>query len=359
MVSKWGSLSTCPFMSRISFVILALSLSPGAAAQPAARWYRGNTHVHTTQSDGNGTPDEVAQWYRDHGYDFLVVTDHETITDVAPLNALPGGTHPFLAIPGQEITQQVANPRPSGPRQAHVNALGATRVLRPLGEENVAAGTTVAETLARNVGEVTTSGAVATVNHPNFRWSLGIDDLARLPDATLFEVWNGEPRINNLGGDDGAGHVSLSTEALWDSVLTRGTLLFAVASDDAHKFHQFEDPEATRPGLAWVMVRADTLTAPAILDALRRGDFYASTGVRLTDYSATPREVRVSVAVDDAHDDRRFVTRFVGRGGQVLAEVPGREARYRIRGTEGYVRATVTDSNSKRAWMQPVWVRRD
>jgi hypothetical protein len=114
---------------RTALALLATAFPVLAAAQPAPtpRWYRGNTHVHTTKSDGNGTPEDVARWYRDHGYDFLVVTDHETITDVAPLNALlatlpsgthPGDTHPFLAIAGQEITQQVADPRPSGPRQA-------------------------------------------------------------------------------------------------------------------------------------------------------------------------------------------------------------------------------------------------
>jgi hypothetical protein len=343
---------------------LALALPLAAAslhAQPATpRWYRGNTHVHTTASDGNASPEDVARWYRDHGYDFLVVTDHETITDVAPLNALPGGTRPFLAIAGQEITQQVADARAEGPRQAHVNALGATRVVLPLGERNVATGTSVAETYARNLAAVRASGAVATVNHPNFRWSVGVADMARLPDSTLFEVWNGEPRINNLGGDDGAGHVALSTEALWDSLLTRGRLLFGVASDDSHKFRaaQFEDPEATRPGLAWVMVRADTLTAGAILGALRRGDFYATNGVTLAEYRATPREIVLRVGPDGPRDDRRYVTRFIGRGGRVLASVAGLDARYAIRGDEGYVRATVTDSNGRRAWTQPTWVGR-
>jgi len=45
-----------------------------------------------------------------------------------------------------------------------------------------------------------------------------------------------------------------------------------------------------------------------------------------------------------------------GRGGRVLAEVAGASAHYEIRGDEGYVRATVTDSNGRRAWTQPVRV---
>lgn len=41
------------------------------------------------------------------------------------------------------------------------------------------------------------------------------------------------------------------------------------------------------------MVQADTLSAEAILDGLRRGDFYSSTGVALQDYDASGREIRV------------------------------------------------------------------
>ena len=78
-----------------------------------------------------------------------------------------------------------------------------------------------------------------------------------------------------------------STEALWDSLLSRGKVLFAVGDDDAHSFkpQDADDYELTRPGRSWIMVRADTLTAPAILSGIRRGDFYASTGVTLRELS--------------------------------------------------------------------------
>ena len=33
-----------------------------------ARWFKGNTHTHTTESDGDTAPAEVAQWYKRHGY---------------------------------------------------------------------------------------------------------------------------------------------------------------------------------------------------------------------------------------------------------------------------------------------------
>src|SRR6185503_13545279 len=68
----------------------------------ALRWYRGNTHTHTINSDGNATPDVVVRWYREHGYDFVVLTDHEFINDVAALNGVFGAAERFLVMRGQE-----------------------------------------------------------------------------------------------------------------------------------------------------------------------------------------------------------------------------------------------------------------
>ena len=48
------------------------------------KWFRGNTHTHSLNSDGDSPPDSLARWYRDHGYSFLFITDHETLTDPEP-----------------------------------------------------------------------------------------------------------------------------------------------------------------------------------------------------------------------------------------------------------------------------------
>ena len=44
------------------------------------RWYKGNIHTHTTESDGDADPEKVVGWYRRHGYDFLVLSDHNHLT---------------------------------------------------------------------------------------------------------------------------------------------------------------------------------------------------------------------------------------------------------------------------------------
>src|SRR5262245_33262473 len=49
------------------------------AADGALRWYRGNIHTHTLWSDGDDYPEMVALWYKEHGYQFLCFTDHNTL----------------------------------------------------------------------------------------------------------------------------------------------------------------------------------------------------------------------------------------------------------------------------------------
>src|SRR6185369_118000 len=220
-------------------------------------------------------------------------------------------------------------------------------------------GTKIADTYARNIAAINAAGGIAQVNHPNWRWSVGVEDMAQLPNGTLFEVWNGIGQINNLGGTDDAGNVGLSTESIWDTLLSRGKVLYGVASDDTHDLYKppGSDPEAAPPGQAWIVVRAEKLSAPAIVAALQRGDFYASNGPTLEDYevSLAKKEIVITMRrVSGNRDDTRFLTRFIGKNGRVLAEVPGIKARYAIRGDEGYVRADIIDSNGKRAWTQPI-----
>ena len=342
----------------VAACLVATFLSARKSGAQAPLWYRGNTHAHTLNSDGDSPPEVVVRWYREHGYHFTFITDHELVTDVAPLNAAFGVAGKFLVLSGQEVTQRVADQaHPDGRRQAHVNALGTTRVVLPIGERNTASGTTIAATYARHLPAIRSAGGVPQVNHPNYRWSVRLEDLLDLPDSTLFEVWNAHVFVNNLGGADSSGRRMPSTEALWDSLLSRGKLLFGVADDDSHSFRpeDADSPDATRPGRAWVMVRADTLTPEAILRALSRGEFYSSTGVTLRTYDATANEIRLEM---DASSDQRFLIEFIGQGGRVLATTRGNAARYRVAGNEGYVRTRVTDSNGRRAWTQPVLVRR-
>ena len=307
-----------------------------AAQAPAMHWYRGNTHTHTLNSDGDTSPDDVARWYRTNGYQFLVLSDHNVLTSVDGLNALMGMDEQFLLVPGEEVTDRV------GGKPLHMNGLLVDRAVPPQG------GATMSEAIQRTVDAIRDAHGLPHLNHPNFGWAVTAADLKRVERDRLFEIFNGHPSVNNEGGGGMPG-----LEDIWDDILTSGKLLYGLATDDAHHFTRPWDPTASRPGRGWVMVRAPRLDAREIVAALERGDFYSSTGVTLSEVTSTDREVRIVVR---AEGTTKFRVRFIGREGRLLAEATANPAVYRITGAEGYVRAKVIDSNGQVAWTQPVMV---
>jgi len=374
---------------RLLMGCLLLCLGSDVAAQnpvtPAARaprWYKGNTHTHTINTDGDSSPIDVVRFYRDLGYNFLILSDHDSITPTDGLNALFGTSEasatdrtalpfrPFMLIPGEEVTDAfvqdppVGDPkaRDLGRKEIHLIAINPGQVV------SRQKGTSVAETLQRDVDAIRRAGGIPIVNHPNFVWSLSAGDLKGLRAAPLLEIWNGHMQTNNLGGGD-----KPSAEAMWDEVLSAGTTMFGVAADDAHFFKTPPLPAApSAPGRAWIMVRSDRFAKEALLAAIERGDFYATTGIELSEYSVTDTAVSLRIA---AQAQSRYRVSFIGRGGRVLKEssvTPSlpegattlgapRQApmvTYEFRGDEGYVRVKIVDSNGLMAWTQPVLLRR-
>lgn len=312
------------------------SLKQGPHSQPGWRWYKGNTHTHTVNSDGDTSPDDVVRWYREHGYHFLVLTDHNYLTSVASLNALMGADERFLVLPGEEVTDQF-NTAP-----IHINGLMVERRVEPQG------GTSVSDVIQRDVTAIREALGVPHLNHPNFGWAVTAADIKRVQGDKLFEIYNGHPLVNNDGGGESA-----SLESMWDDILSSGKVLYGLATDDAHHFKRPGDPTAAAPGRGWIVVRAERLNGRELLAALERGDFYASTGVELVDVRTTKRSLEVEVKPEAAS---KYRIRFIGRQGRVLAESSVPKATYTFKGDEGYVRAVVYESNGKRAWVQPVVV---
>lgn len=327
-------------MNKKSLLAAAFSvlLFAGFSFAQTLNWYKGNTHTHTLNSDGDSTPADVAEWYRENRYNFLFITDHEHVTNVASLNDLHGKAGTFIVIGGQEVTDSYDR------KPYHMNALGISRVVMPNRLPSAI------ETLQKNIDDVVKAGGVAQINHPNFGWALTSEQLIKLQNYTLLEIYNGHPLVNNLGG----GGVP-SAEAMWDSVLTSGKLVFGVADDDSHYFKRIGDPTVPTPGQGWIFVRAAELTAAAIIDGLKKGEFYASTGVELSDYQANNKQVVITIKEERSS---KYRVQFIGSGGRVLSEAVASPATYTIKGNEGYVRAKIFESNGKMAWTQPVMVRR-
>jgi hypothetical protein len=280
----------------------------------------------------------VARWYRQHGYQFLVLSDHNVLTSVDALNAVNGKDGTFLLIKGEEVTDRFDG------KPVHINGLDVSEKVEPQ------KGISLQDVLQRNVDAIRRVRGVPHINHPNFGWAFSTAELQSVRNNRLLEIFNGHPHVNNLGGGSVPG-----LEQVWDAILSSGTLIYGIAVDDAHNFKDLGNPAVAGPGRGWVVVRADRLEARSILAALEAGQFYASTGVELTDYVATPQSIRVDVRKDTW---AKYRIQFIGKGGRILHEALDSPAEYIFRGDEGYVRAKVLESNGRVAWIQPVVVSR-
>lgn len=353
-------------MSRRRWVVVVAALvvldgggcdkTPRASAPPASpapTWLKGQLHAHTDNSgDGRTAPAEVARWYAARGYDFIVFTDHNVVTP-----GLRSGE--LLALPGVELTQnlETCEPPPAAGQHCllHVNAL-----IVDAGhdaEVTLPADTTAREAIyGASVEWARAHGAVAQLNHPNFHYAADAATIARLArrGLVLLEIANEAWDSENAGD---ATHPS--TEALWDAVLSEGVTVYATATDDAH---HYDDADAVRAAgghpftgdHGFVMVHA-AKDPSSIREALRRGDFYASTGVLLDSAAVEGNDLVIRVA--DTGSGPYQLT-FIGQGGRVLHTATGTTARFPLADAPpGYLRAVIRDSRGRKAWVQPVPTR--
>jgi hypothetical protein len=320
------------------------------AAPPALGWRKGSTHVHAAPSGDSSTPPAaVVAWYEQRGYDFIVLTDHNKVTelgaDTVGEPAVRAPSDGLLVLAGVELTHnpghcEPAPPLPEGRCRIHVNALAVTH--RPAGRLEWAERDSPrrVDMYGAALDAANALGGVAQLNHPQWHWGMTGDLLVELTRRGLvlveianrqFDAWN-------------AGDATFpSTEALWDHALAAGATLWGVASDDAHSYDQ---PGRYPAGGGWVMVHAARDPA-AIRDALIAGRFYASTGVELAVAGVEGDALVVEVAGEGEH-----AITFIG-GGKVLAELSGRSARFPLADAPGYVRAVVRRRDGAAAWVQP------
>ena len=391
--------------ARVASLAFVLAAWVPTACSPSPPWYKGNLHTHSLWSDGDQFPEVILQRYRDAGYDFVAMSDHNVLADVERWLAIgtdsnrlrsvteyrqllgeewieqrqddsgrleirlkrfgeyagrvaePGR---FLVLQAEEITDHFES------RPLHVNAINVRELVPPQGGESVA------DVLQRNIDDVlaqrqaTGQAMFPHVNHPNYGWAVTAEDLMDLEGERFFEVYNGHPLVHNAGDS-----LHPSTDRLWDLVLTHRLTnsldaVYGIATDDAHNYLQFDSTRAN-PARGWVMVRAPELSAEAIVAAMEAGDFYASTGVVLAEIASSRERLALRI---EGEPGVEYVTEFIGTRegfdrsvaevpdesgrpvtrryssdiGAVLSEVTGLEPAYVFAGDEIYVRARIRSS---------------
>lgn len=183
-------------------LLLGLPLAVASARPPERRWYRGNTHTHTLWSDGDAPPELAVEWYRTHGYDFLVLSDHNVVLEgerwVEVGERLPAARVDELVerfgaervelreregrremrlrtlaelkalgltlIPGEELTDKV------GDKPVHLGIVNLDRLVRPARGESV--GACVAANASAVLAAAEGRPTLLQLNHPNFGWGV-------------------------------------------------------------------------------------------------------------------------------------------------------------------------------------------
>ena len=295
-----------------------------------APWLRCALHAHTTNSDGELSPEMLVRHYEWAGYDVLAITDHWVRT------AEPG-TKKLLVVPSTELNAEA----PDQTNDAHVLALG-LEADPVLPEGNFAPLQDVVNWIAEN-------GGVPYLAHTY--WSgLRTDQWWDTEGLYGLEVWNSGCELE-LGRGDSSLH--------WDEALEHGRPFFALATDDSH--HPGYDS-----GFAWTWVRAEK-TQEAILEALRTGAFYGSTGPTIESVEVGDGEVVVRCS------PAQSVTLYAGRtrgaranahrlGYPNYSEILERDDDELITAVRLqkpydplYGRIEVCDRRGRKAWTNPFW----
>jgi hypothetical protein len=337
-------------------LFLQPSMSEVAWAQEL-NWYRGNTHCHSNRSGFGPPPSVVAAWYFNRGYQFLCVTDSDILTAPDSVTLPADSRNEFILIPSEEITGKV-----------HATALNIKRpIVAPYSVG------TQANTIRAFMAEIEKAGGILILNHPNYQWTLSAEEIRSVEGLTLFELYNAYPAAHNEGNS-----THLSTEAMWDTLLTQGMKIYGVASDDASLYPTTYSRMLPGPGKGWVMVQARELTPSAICSSLLEGRFYATDGVLLSklemglsririeiDKIATQTEIAKGSAFGRLAGEGAKVGEridIVGSGGQVLASFEGVSADFTPNG-RGYIRARAVVTRQVEnslaefcAWCQPIFI---
>ena len=370
---------------------------------PENQWYKGNLHTHSLWSDGDDFPEMIMDWYKEHGYHFIGLSDHNILQEGEKWIPVPDGssrahalehyikrfgeewvatredtagisvrlknledyrslfevTDSFLIFKSEEITDGFEG------KPIHLNATNIQELIEPQG------GKSVAEVMQNNIDAVmeqresTGQPMFPHINHPNFGWAITAEDIMELENERFFEVYNGHPAVHNYGDS-----TRQSTEQMWDQINAHylrnsKPLLFGIATDDSHNYHD-HGPTKSNSGRGWVMVQAPQLRTDAIIEAMEDGHFYASTGVSLQKIQTADSKYSVEV---DTKPGVNYTIQFWGvkengEQGEILAEEKGSEATYNFTGEELFVRAKIIsdelqpnpfkEGDVQKAWTQPV-----
>lgn len=278
-------------------------------------WLRGNLHAHSTQSDGAHPPQAIIDDYASRGYDFLMFSDHDFYTSDEACRQLD--SHGMVLISGNEIA--------GGPHLLHIDA-----------ERHIPQSASRQEILNAILQAERESGrGFAIVNHPNWEGKFDHATIAQMREWTGYlgmEIYNGV-----IGVLDGSPYATNK----WDILLSEGRRLWGFANDDAHRPSQV--------GLGWNVAYATERTRAGVVEALRNGRFYCSTGVVITAIQVDGMTVRL----ETENAERIVALTDIGKR---LTLADDRMLEVTVPDNARYLRFECWGRGEQFAWTQPFFV---
>ena len=284
------------------------------------KYYKGNLHTHTTRSDGHKTPEEALAVYRAAGYDFIALTDHYVFN---PASVTEDG---MLVISGIEYDTGTDS------RDGIYHIVGLGMEAPPLLFNT---DKRPPEEIAMKVKE---QGGFAMLAHP--AWSLNKpSEIERISDASggfdAVEIYNS---VSGLPYSTRPHSGEIVEQLAQD-----GYIYPLTAVDDTH-YYTGDHCQS------YVMVHAEELTEKAILDALKRGDFYATQG---PEFSWTIEDGVLNVRTTPV-TAVFFNSNAVWTPDRITHGEGITEASYQIKPYERWVRFELIDADGKRGWSRVI-----
>lgn len=294
------------------------------------RFWRGNIHTHSNQSDGMLPTEGVIEAYKNAGYDFLQLSEHYIDHFNWPINDTRAfRSNNFTTLIGVELHA----PETSAGELWHIVAAGLPLDFKPPRPDETGA------QLARRARE---AGAFISIAHP--AWAqLTLEDGLSIDSAHSVEVYNHGCAIENDRGDG---------LYLLDQLLNEGKRLSANATDDAH----FKTPDHFG---GWVNVKAQSLDPEVILQALKDGHFYSSQGPELHNITLDKKEINIACSPVDTITVVCGNSRTCVKTGKAITSATFDLERlnhgWMLKKPSPWFRVTVLDHAGKRAWSNPFW----
>jgi hypothetical protein len=291
------------------------------------QFYRGNIHGHSTRSDGHWNPDEYIANYRNAGYDFVAITDHFLKRFDYPLvDTRKYRTDDFTTLLGAELHHGNIK---FGTKW-HLLSVGLPLDFAPYTDD---------ETPADVVQRALDAGAFVAVPHPNW-YTLTVEDFESLGGVHAVEIYNGTAERHNDRAN--GGHFI-------DTLTALGHRIGILAVDDLHMTEGKDDFAR-----GWVHVKAENLTPDSLLEALKVGHYYSSTGPQIHNIEVIGRE-KIIVECSPAQailvvGDGPWTVREDGHG------LMSAELDISAWDSPKYCTVTVIDRNGGRAWSNPIWL---